>query len=382
MSLRTPIRGATPADVWGYPVRTLTSLGVDVLAPTEDVILWEFLGGRIFRVHDESPLTVLFPTVYSDKATVVVAGDVSNNAGVFNVARIQPNGWGYKQLIVSAATTADHYLYETRDGLDYQIGYEAVDVGNAYRVIMLSVSGSTLKAFRVDLTTPRFTVTSTQYASGRFGFLVPIVNDARIIQAMLMALSTNHLRAPASPGPRAVAIIEVEFDVGGIKLFKDVDESRGIDRASVTVGAFEASPPTSIVTVFSGNPYTGDRAIDVQKEYARSKGLKVLRPPKDYREAVEQYMSLRAECNWLAGKDSYAYQALGLEELDLFQNVDFYYGELLEHRTHYQQLKQVPDAKTRGRLEELADRLSKVTVLAEERDKHIAKAKKILRVGW
>jgi hypothetical protein len=364
-------------------VRTLTSLGVGVLAPTEDVILWEFLRGGIFKEHDESPLTVLFPTVYSDKATVVVAGDVSNNAGVFNVARIQPNGWGYKQLISSSATTADHVLYETRsDGRDYSIGYEAVDVGNAYRVIMLSVSGSTLKAFRVDLTTPRFTVTSTLYASGRFGFLAPIVNDARIVQVMLIALSTCHLRAPASPGPKAVAIIEVEFDVGGIKLFKDVDESRGIDRASVTVGAFEANPPTSIVVVFSGNPYTGDRAIDVQREYARSKGLKVLRPPKDYGEAVEQYVSLRAEYNWLAGKDSYAYQVLGFEELDLFQNVDFYYGELLEHKTHYQQLKQVPDAEIRGRLEELVDRLSKVTVLAEERDKHIAKAKEILKVGW
>jgi hypothetical protein len=248
---------------------------------------------------------------------------------------------------------------------------------------MLSVSGSTLKAFRVDLTTPKFTVTDTVYVSGRFGFTAPIVNDARAVQAVLMALSTCHLRAPASPGPRAIAVIEVEVDEGGLKLFRDVDEARGIDRASVTVGGFEVKPPTSIAVMFSGNPYTGDRAVEVQKEYARSKGYKTITPPRDYREAVEQYRMLAKEYrDWIAGKDNYAYQVLGLEELDLFQNVDFYYGELLEHKTHYQQLKQVPDTEIRGSLEELIGRLSKVTVLTEERDKHIARAREVLKKGW
>jgi hypothetical protein len=86
--------------------------------------------------------------------------------------------------------------------------------------------------------------------------------------------------------------------------------------------------------------------------------------------------------DWIAGKDNYTYQTLGWEELDLFQTVDFYYGELLEHRTRYYQLKQVPDTEIRSRLEELIDRLSKVTVLTDERDKHIAKAREVLKKGW
>jgi hypothetical protein len=35
-----------------------------------------------------------------------------------------------------------------------------------------------------------------------------------------------------------------------------------------------------------------------------------------------------------------------------------------------------------NRLNELVDRLSRVTVLVEERDKHINKAKEILKKGW
>jgi hypothetical protein len=370
-------------DVWRHPTRTLTRLEVDVLAPTESIILWEVLRGGIFKGHDESPYMFLFPTVYADKAGVVVTADASARTGVRNGVRIQPDGKGYRQYCLWLNFTQDHVLY--RD--DTRIGYEAVDLPyTVFRVLMLSASGSALKAFRADLTTPRFTVTDTTYVSGRFGFLIDpsdVDNYAQLVLAVIMALSTCHLRAPASPGPRATAVIEVEVDEGGLKLFRDVDEARGIDRASVTVGGFEVKPPTSIVTIFSGNPYTGDRAVEVQKEYARSRGYKVLSPPRDYREAVGQYRMLAKEHrDWLAGKDNYVYQVLGLEEFDLFQNVDFYHGELLEHKTHHQQLKQIPDQEIRVRLEELVDRLSKVTVLTDERDKHIAKARETLRVGW
>jgi hypothetical protein len=42
----------------------------------------------------------------------------------------------------------------------------------------------------------------------------------------------------------------------------------------------------------------------------------------------------------------------------------------------------MPDTEIRGRLEELVERLSKVTVLTDERDKHIAKAREVLKKGW
>jgi hypothetical protein len=73
---------------------------------------------------------------------------------------------------------------------------------------------------------------------------------------------------------------------------------------------------------------------------------------------------------------------LGLEVLEHFGNIDFYYGELLEHKTHYNQLKNVNPQEIENRLNELIDKLSKVSVLTKERDKHISKAKEILKRGW
>jgi hypothetical protein len=66
-----------------------------------------------------------------------------------------------------------------------------------------------------------------------------------------------------------------------------------------------------------------------------------------------------------------------------WQDIDSLCNSLgIRYKTHYQQLKQVPDFEIRNRLNELIDRLSKVTVLSDERDKHISKAKEILRRGW
>jgi hypothetical protein len=114
------------------------------------------------------------------------------------------------------------------------------------------------------------------------------------------------------------------------------------------------------------------------------KAKRVFKVPKDYNDTVALYNNqLKKDYpHWLAGKDNFAYQALGLEELDWLQNVDFYYGELIEHKTHYDQLKQVPDWEIRNKLTELIDKISKMTVLTEERDKHIAKAREILKKGW
>jgi hypothetical protein len=157
-----------------------------------------------------------------------------------------------------------------------------------------------------------------------------------------------------------------------------------IDLNAVTWGAFEFSEksPTNIIVVTGDNPYR-EGAVERQAELARNKNLKVLSPPRNYGEAVAQYNRIKRDYpHWLAGKDNYAYQTLGWEELDLFQNIDFYYGELIEHKTHYQQLKQVPEWEMWRRLEELERRLGRVTVLTEERDRHLEKLKSVKRLGW
>jgi hypothetical protein len=130
--------------------------------------------------------------------------------------------------------------------------------------------------------------------------------------------------------------------------------------------------------VVGDNPYSLG-AVERQK----GKVKRWWGPPRGYNEAVELYMQLSRDFpHWLAGKDNFAYQVLGWEELGWLQNVDFYYGELVEHRTHYSQLKQVSDDEIRGRIEELIGKLSSMGVLRGERESHIAKAKEVLRRGW
>jgi hypothetical protein len=152
------------------------------------------------------------------------------------------------------------------------------------------------------------------------------------------------------------------------------------DLDSVTWGAFEFNPesPTVVIAVVGDNPYK-EGAVERQKAEAE----RWWRPPGDYREAVELYNQLRRDYPyWLAGKDSFAYQVLGLEIFEWLQNVDFYYGELIEHRTHYDQLRQVGDEEIRSRLNELIEKLSNVAGLSDERKKHIVKAKEVLKRGW
>jgi hypothetical protein len=86
--------------------------------------------------------------------------------------------------------------------------------------------------------------------------------------------------------------------------------------------------------------------------------------------------------HWSAGKDNFAYQVLGWEELLLFQNVDFYYGEFIDHKSHYNQLKHVPEWELRMRLSKLYEDLMKVSALTDERNRHMAKLDEIMRLGW
>ena len=373
-------------DIWEYPSRTLTSLEHGILAPTEDSLLWEILRDGVVNAKEGRHLSPSFPTIYTDKATLAVIGDAYSNQGTYAMTRAQPGCGNYRVEVYSGAYTADFRIaMETSTcGLSY-LGYESIDLpGDSYHTVMLSSSGSTHKAFRSDLTAPKITVTNTSWASGRCGIVASIANDARFIVAFLQAVFTAKLRAPASPGLQALAVLEVPVENGEPVLSRDVDVERNIDRDAVTWGGFELDPraPTGIVTVFGDNPYVPG-AVGRQIAFIRSRNLKVLSPPRDYGEAVEQYRRLSRDFpGWLAGKDNYAYQTLGWWELDLFQNADFYYGELLEHRAHHDQLKQVPEHEIRRRLRELKEALSRVTALAEERDKHLQKLEEVEKKGW
>jgi hypothetical protein len=329
----------------------------------------------------------------------------------------------YEQFHDTAKTTGDHFIARIVGGTWTALASEAVDLSvNETYLFIFSISGSTLKGFRDDLATPKITVTDTNIASGRWGI------GAFDVDTYATSGLASLLNIPATTLPPALAVLEVEVEGGGGEPYRpllnknlveitsltglpsflyqgakkyEILKSKGfteeeirillgdlsqhqVDLNSITWGAFEFSEksPTNIIIITEDNPYMGG-AIDRQKELARSKNLRVLDPPRTYGEAVAQYQQLKREYQyWLAGKDNYAYQVLGLEELDLFQNVDFYFGELVERKTHYQQLKQVPEWELWRRLEELERRLEKVKVLAEERDKHLGKLREVKRLGW
>jgi hypothetical protein len=404
--------------------------------PSTDVHLgWYVTIGSAWFVYSEgaryfSALSI--PYIFTDKAIrgVAPAGYDDDDRNSFYFARITDSRNSYYVRLAVAPATADHRLRRIVAGTATTLGTEAVDLlDRGLYAYMLSANGSALKSFRTDLRTPRISVTDTALASGYFG-VKPYVEGAgggaQPTGLHLLFITTS----PASPAPPALTILEVEVEGDGTPenpyrplLNKDLVEiaqltglpehlyleakkyeilkARGftddeiqlllgsipqhqVDLEAVTWGAFEFSEksPTNIIVVTGDNPYQ-QGAIEKHVEMARSRNLRVLNPPRNYGEAVAQYQRLRRNYpHWLAGKDNYAYQVLGWEELDLFQNVDFYYGELIEHKTRYDQLKRVPDWEIRRRLEELERRLERVTILTEERDRHLEKLRSIKRLGW
>jgi hypothetical protein len=340
------------------------------------------------------------------------------------------NNW-YKVHLDSGLSTADFQMSKKVAGAFTTLGSEAVDITTQYAFLLrLSISGSALKGYRATPTgladsadagaTPKISVTDTSIASGYWGITSHIYggghSDANIAW----------LRAPSSPVLPAQSIVEADLEGSGkpedpfrpslsknlveissliglpdflyqeakkyevlvkkgftedeIKLLLGYVPQHQVDLDSVTWGVFEFYPdkaPTAIVTIMDDSPYK-PCAIEGQEQKARR-----FFKPKDYGEAVRLYNQLRKDYpHWLAGKDSLAYQVLGTEELEPFAVADFYYGELVEHRTHYDQLKQVPDWEMAGILGMWLGRLTKATVLAEEREKHIEKLRAVLKRGW
>jgi len=295
----------------------------------------------------------------------------------------------YELFQDSNLSTEDFRLKKLSGGSDTVLGVESVDLGADEGYInALSCSGSTIKAFREDLTTPKISVTDTDFTSGKFG----TGNDPRNrpwspMSAMLLA--------PLTTIPPAIVTLEAEIEGKGTEdepfkpslahQFDKHSEFGNIDKYAVTWGAFDHKPEhaTMLIVVTGDNPYQSG-AIEKQIEHAKSKNLKVLKPPRDYAEAVEQYRMLKKDFpEWLAGKDNYAYQTLGHADIEPLAVADFYYGEVIDHKTHYDQIKKVPDWEMERTLRRWKDGLDKVTaVTSEQKEHHQKKLEEILKRGW
>jgi hypothetical protein len=371
------------------------------------------------RVLVDDIVTIITTDVFTDKA---IRGNLRSLYSFVARANYDPANRRYDYYHIewnAAYSTTDHSLQKVIGGIRTVLSTEAVDLNDLAWLFTLSTSGSTIKSIRETVT---LSATDTSLASGVFGLHHIVGGVNTVFPATLID--------PTTPLPPVQAIVEVEVEgseapedpyrpllnknlveiaqLTGLPEFLYLEAKRyeilknkgftdeemrillgyipqhQVDLGAVTWGAFEFSKdsPTNIIIITGDNPYMSG-AISKHVELARSKNLKVLNPPKNYGEAVAQYQRLKRDYpHWLAGKDNYAYQTLGWEELDLFQNVDFYYGELIEHKTHYDQLKRVPDFEMRRRLEVLEKRLEKVEVLTKERDRHMEKLKTIKRLGW
>jgi len=363
-------RTAVPID---HPDRSVTRVKLEY--PTVDVSLAYLSSIGKAKPTDAPGLWApLIGTVdmFADKAARYNVTSVRNAL----LARFIDAKNFYSQAHDTSASASDHEIEKVVDGSFYDIAIESVDLNSSRTYVYLfSISGSTLKGFRDDLTTPKISGTDTSFASGLWGVGAWYANAAS-------SLCGAVLLAPASPSPQAISILEVGVEgsgsiddpyrplmsrnlvpisqLSGLPAFLyreakkyEVLRARGftdeeieavfgpikykVDLDAVTWGAFELHPdksPTAIVVVVGDNPYSLG-AVERQK----GKVKRWWGPPRGYNEAVELYMQLSRDFpHWLAGKDNFAYQVLGWEELEWLQNVDFYYGELVEHRTHYSQL--------------------------------------------
>jgi hypothetical protein len=404
------------------PSRIGTSLSEGI-----NTVNW-FIATGLDIIHHENPLAdhtvTLLDKTLSDYSAIYISRD---NMRMYHRNQYPTWNSGYTHEMATAKSTQDHYLVKWSSGSGTTIGYESVDLSDYHYLYGIDISGSSFKCYRAWVTaktissaTPKFTATDSTYASGYIG-----IGFVRGNYPVPYAVPTWF--TAFSKGVEAVAVME--FDVVGsgtpddlyrpdfssqlvdtlslqglpdflyreakkyqmlknkgfedeeIQLLLGYIPQHQVDLDTVTWGAFEFSPDkasTVIITIVGDNPYQSG-AIDRQKAKAR----RVFNVSNDYSEAVSLYNQLKNDYpHWLAGKDNFAYQVLGWEELDWFQNADFYYGELIEHKTHYDQLKQVPDWEIRNRLLGLRDKISRMTVLTDERDKHLKKIDEILNRGW
>lgn len=304
--------------------------------------------------------------------------------------------------------TADFEIAKRVDGSHTELAHEAVDLNDYNYVGMASISGSTLKFFREDLTTPKITATDTTFASGYFGVFQQIgKGDTHPYSSKLVAPSTalpqpsiileyeitgdgseeNPIR-PAMPED-LVEVDETQIDAETWAAIQSNPKGQNglplINKLAVTWGAFDykEGEPTMLVVITRDNPYQSG-AILKQIEHAKSKNLKVLKPPRDYSEAIEQYRQLKQKfTEWIAGAENYCYQMLGHPDIEPLAVADFYYGEVIEHRTHYKQLKRVPEWEMERTLNMWNERIKRVTAVpAERKEKHQKKMSEILKKGW
>ena len=279
------------------------------------------------------------------------------------------NNW-YEQIFTTGASSSDHQIAKYVDGTRTILGYEAVDLGaNSVYYFAFSLSGSTLKGFREDLTTPKISVTDTTFPSGQFGVMSTSgTNDTYPIACKL--------NPPMTRLPRPVVILEYYVDGTGreedpirpamptnlvdiLKLDNAPDYLRAearvysklkeqgysdeeiefiigskpnpyVDVLAVSWGAIDyRDTATMIVTVYDiGAEFLDPKRIDRHVEYVKGKNL-LCRFIKDsvideiYKEIYKAYGELVISLN------EFKYHVIGDPKYEILGICDFYEREVV-----------------------------------------------------
>jgi len=324
-------------DVDGYINRTTLEY------PTEDVSFVYLQAIDKLRPAVEQPNAWQTLDIFTDKALEVVQGwirGVDTGALMVRGRDRTPEESSYYALSTQpAASTADFSLWKRVAGTVTRLGDEAVDISDwAHYDTKISCSGSSIKAFREDMTTPKISVTDTDIPDGRFG--IGFINrsyqyDYKDHHYHFVDYIYAYLRPPSSISPKVQAIIE--YDVIGMgsvgspiqpDMPKNITES-GINTLAVSWGAidFKVNDNTYVCAIYNSRIDNVLKHIGIQ----RSKGRFTTTVKYDVmwiREIYNKIRKLKAET--LITPNELLYQILGEEKYEVLAIADFYEREVLD----------------------------------------------------
>jgi len=352
--------------------------------PTEDVtfVYLAAINKTRFLYGDmASKLATVTSDDFTDKAVQVASLDDFNNSLYARAGADNSNT--YYSYIDSDQTTEDFLLKKVVDGTITQLGSEAVDItAHISCLIMLSCSGSTIKAFRNDMATPKISVTDTDLTSGGYG--PGVVSYARFYS--LDAI----LKAPATQLSKPLAVIEVEITGKGTeedpirpKLPEDLRDPKElglnlnkpqINLKAVSYGLIDyKGGNTALVAIYEhGANYLDPNRIQEAIDNAINK----FKVPSNVQEAEQLHKELRkANPDMVAGKHTIAYHLIGDANIEPCSVADFYHGNLIQE----QKIKGVPEWELRRTLLRWKDRLEKARINSELKDSHLKKLNECLK---
>jgi len=172
----------------------------------EKNLLWETVMGRakLFYSPTVTDLAVCWDKIYTDKAIKSILADEGGGL----VGRLTDIENMYYTDISSPAYAQDFRTYKRVGGTWTLIGSEAIDLtSGTVHLCKMSIEGTTIKGYREDMVTPKYTITDTAHAEGYWGYR--FYKGDFVTWISVISLSEPVLEAPSSPSLSPVRYYEI-----------------------------------------------------------------------------------------------------------------------------------------------------------------------------